>query len=74
MDEWKSSVDEALSGVETGRVDAIIKAQQDYVAQALAGGGMPSVKKLMYFAELMQAEQKASTRSTKQKKKSTLRL
>jgi len=59
MDEWKSSVDEALSGVETGRVDAIIKAQQDYVAQALAGGGMPSVKKLMYFAELMQAEQKS---------------
>ncbi len=59
MDEWKSSVDEALSGVETGRVDAIIKAQQDYVAQALASGGMPSVKKLMYFAELMQAEQKS---------------
>ena len=58
LNEWKGTIDEALSGVESGRIAAIVKMQEEYVAGALAGGGMPSMEKMRYFADLMQAEQK----------------
>ena len=58
LDEWKGSVDDALSGVESGRVAAIVKMQEDYVAGVLASGGMPSIERMRYFANLMEAEQK----------------
>lgn len=59
LNEWKGTIDEALSGVEGGRVAAIIKMQEDYVAGVLAGGGMPSIERMRYFANLMEAEQKS---------------
>jgi len=58
LNEWKGTIDEALSGVESGRVAAIVKMQEDYVAGVLGGGGMPSMERLRYFANLMEAEQK----------------
>ncbi|MDD3944618.1 MAG: phage tail length tape measure family protein [Bacteroidales bacterium] len=59
LDEWKGTVDEALSGVESGRVAEIMKMQEDEAAQALASGGMVSMKKMLYFAGLLEAEQKS---------------
>ena len=58
LNEWKGTIDEALSGVESGRIAAIVKMQEDYVAGVLAGGGMPSIERMRYFANLMEAEQK----------------
>lgn len=58
LNEWKGTIDEALSGVESGRIAAIVKMQEDYVAGVLAGGGMPSIERMRYFANLIEAEQK----------------
>ena len=44
--------------MESGRIAAIVKMQEDYVAGVLAGGGMPSIERMRYFANLMEAEQK----------------